>query len=431
LEHGVKLDDLKCSEELWKKSRLNPKVDPQTLPPPRTCSDIESLHPEVEHPSGLTRRERFNAWKFRYDLFHYGMQYFWQFIKDLGEPEAVEEIPVVKMRQAPARSMDINQSTVAGNLRAVPDLMKQGGVSDRKEEEKKSRDIWETNIVDIQKSVIIFFGDLGTFERVQSILLRRSLETPWRRYQYVVFAMGLFHLKMACADALWRIFINPKDARQDECSLIQFVALNRPKETIKISSNPRFRQMHKVILHNGLALRLDCWRVETEKRDVKWDCLDAFAKTKPSLETIEEISNHLAINYVGGADNDVFGLRGKPATERDCQKENTLLLLQYLLLYEEMSYAMNAGDIGRVETLFGAWIYLFRATGKHKYATQMIKFLTDVHFVYPEGLRRAIWYNMLVNPTGKPNVFRGVDWVVELLNLFTKVSKAVLLIVLV
>jgi len=108
-----------------------------------------------------------------------------------------------------------------------------------------------------------------------------------------------------------------------------------------------------------------------------------------------------------------------------------LLLLQYLLLYKEMSYAMNSGDIGRVETLFSAWIYLFRATGKHKHATQIIKFLTDVHFVYPEGLQRAIQYNMLVNPTGKPNAFHGVDWVVGLLNLFTRVSKAVLLILLV
>ena len=179
-------------------------------------------------------------------------------------------------------------------------------------------------------------------------------------------------------------------------------------------------------MHNGLALQLDCWQVETEKWDAKWDCLDAFSKSKPSLKTIEEISNYLAINYVGGADIDVFGLRGKQAAERDCQKENMLLLHQYLLLYEEMSYAMNAGDIGRIETLFDVWIYLFRAMGKHKYAAHMIKFLTAMHFVYPKGLC-TIRYNMLVNPTGKLNAFCGVDWVVELLNLFTKVSRMVLL----
>jgi hypothetical protein len=32
---------------------------------------------------------------------------------------------------------------------------------------------------------------------------------------------------------------------------------------------------------------------------------------------------------------------------------------------------------------------------------------------------------MLVNPTGKPGKFRGVDWVIELHNLYTKVRLPV------
>jgi len=67
LEHGVKTDDLKCSVELWEKSHLNPKIDPKSLPAPQTCKDLEELHPELNHSSGLTRRERFNAWQFRHD----------------------------------------------------------------------------------------------------------------------------------------------------------------------------------------------------------------------------------------------------------------------------------------------------------------------------------------------------------------------------
>ena len=30
--------------------------------------------------------------------------------------------------------------------------------------------------------------------------------------------------------------------------------------------------------------------------------------------------------------------------------------------------------------------------------------------------------NILINPTGRPGKFRAVDWVVEHLNLFTKVG---------
>lgn len=35
--------------------------------------------------------------------------------------------------------------------------------------------------------------------------------------------------------------------------------------------------------------------------------------------------------------------------------------------------------------------------------------------------RKAIRYNILVNPSGKPHQFRAVDWVLELINLYIKV----------
>ncbi|KAG2128117.1 hypothetical protein BD769DRAFT_1667673 [Suillus cothurnatus] len=51
----------------------------------------------------------------------------------------------------------------------------------------------------------------------------------------------------------------------------------------------------------------------------------------------------------------------------------------------------------------------------------MTDFLCNTHFNYPEGLRKAIRYHILVNPTGKKGKFQAVDWCIELNNLFTKV----------
>jgi hypothetical protein len=101
---------------------------------------------------------------------------------------------------------------------------------------------------------------------------------------------------------------------------------------------------------------------------------------------------------------------------------------------------MNTGDIGRVEASFLPWIYIFCATGKHKYASQVARFLKSLHEVYPPALRCvphvcSIWHahsrayshiirmNLLCNPTGKPNAFCAVDWMVERNNLYTKVSQ--------
>jgi hypothetical protein len=60
------------------------------------------------------------------------------------------------------------------------------------------------DIEDIWQFVVLFWGDLGMAERIMSILKWWSIEsTPWCYHQFMVFVMGLFHLKMACADALW------------------------------------------------------------------------------------------------------------------------------------------------------------------------------------------------------------------------------------
>jgi hypothetical protein len=64
LEHGVTIEDLRCLEELWKKSNLNLHAKVSDIPPIRTHEDLKSLHPEVDHPSGLTCHQRYIAWKF-------------------------------------------------------------------------------------------------------------------------------------------------------------------------------------------------------------------------------------------------------------------------------------------------------------------------------------------------------------------------------
>ncbi|KIJ92461.1 hypothetical protein K443DRAFT_53218, partial [Laccaria amethystina LaAM-08-1] len=257
--------------------------------------------------------------------------------------------------------------------------------------------------------VVIFFGDLATFEHVMGVLQCQSIErTPWHRFQFVIFVMGLFHLKMACADAIWRIFIEPKLLQEDTNSLMAHLALNHPWETGKIGTNPGFRRMHEVIVHDGLALRLNTWTTELQNRDLTTTSLHDYAETAPTQQQIKEISNRLARFYVAGGDVDIYALRSQSPQRRDTQNENVV-------------FALNQGDIGRVETLFPLWISIFQGTGKHKYSAHMIKFLMDVHFVYPDRLRKAVGHNVLVNPTGLPGKFRGVDWVEEsMINLYTK-----------
>lgn len=284
----------------------------------------------------------------------------------------------MKSQQVPTEGMDINQSTVQGNADALEELFRQGDVGDPDE---------RAGVTAVGNHVILVHGDLGTCERVESLQESRSAEaTPWRRLQHVVFVMGLFHLKMACADAIWKTFIKPKSAQEDPTSLMAYVTEIRPKETGKIGSKPGFRRMHEVIKHVGIASRIDCWREET-KKSTGHDSLEGWAAAKPTWDSIEALATKLATNYLPSKHLRVGTMRMQSPENRDEQWENTLLREHHFLLYEELSYALNAGDIGRVEACFMPWVFIFRGCGKHKYATQMMKFLHNVHRVYPPGLR--------------------------------------------
>ncbi|KAG2120928.1 uncharacterized protein F5147DRAFT_766804 [Suillus discolor] len=400
LQHGVTADDLKCSEELWRQSALNSHVPLSTLPPKRSWKDLLRIHPESKDNSTpqLSRRDQFNARMFLLDLCEHGPEYFRQFQSEIPKLDAVEEIPLVKTSITAARAMDINNSTVSGNIHAVVELLAQGGVHDPT----------DTNIPDNPNIS-------------QYIILIHVEATPWNRFQHVVFIPGLFHLKMACADAIWRTFLQPLAAREDETSLMRDVTQLQPKETGIYCSKPGFRQMHQLIGHAGICWRLDCWRVHVAGMDPSYTSLDAFAASKPDLEKLKSTANEIALNWV--ANHKLLRTRRKTREQRDMQYENALLLNKYFLLYEELSYSMNHRDIGRVETSIVAWIPILKATGKHKYATHMMNFLINTHFVFPAGLKHAVRYHILVNPTGKPMKWRAVDWCVELNNLFTKVKN--------
>ncbi|KAG2031718.1 hypothetical protein BDR03DRAFT_875370, partial [Suillus americanus] len=90
----------------------------------------------------------------------------------------IEQIPLLKTSITTTRSMDINNSTMSGNIHAVIKHFAQGGILDP--------DNMEFETPDILQHVILIHGDLGTGEKLQAAQLRRSIEsTAWDRFQHV------------------------------------------------------------------------------------------------------------------------------------------------------------------------------------------------------------------------------------------------------
>ncbi|PSS11000.1 hypothetical protein PHLCEN_2v3351 [Hermanssonia centrifuga] len=112
LSHIISPHNLRCSAELWKKLQLNDESDnlPEDLAPLPDWRNLLRIHPKHSEldSHGMSSRDRWNAWKFLHDLCHHGPEYFAQFRAILGEPEVIEEVPLVKTKLVPARAIDIN-----------------------------------------------------------------------------------------------------------------------------------------------------------------------------------------------------------------------------------------------------------------------------------------------------------------------------------
>ncbi|KAI0689731.1 hypothetical protein BC835DRAFT_1282304, partial [Cytidiella melzeri] len=157
LLHGVAAEDLRCSWYLWERSRLNIHAPRHLIPPKPTWIDLMRIHPNtlLVDENMMTVRDQFNAWKLLHNLCHYGPEDFRQYTTEIGEPEPIEKIPLVKTPILPLQATMDNNSQVAGNISALTHILSQVGVGDPR-----------VAHIDISKHVVLFYGDLGTGEKI-------------------------------------------------------------------------------------------------------------------------------------------------------------------------------------------------------------------------------------------------------------------------
>lgn len=397
LNHGVTANDLDCGDTLHEIF-----ANPVPIRMEQLEDHFSTYRQQDNH--GKASGDLFNEWKIRADLVQHGPEYFRKFGSDLGIPEELECIPVVKTTQIPMRAQAISPNTPATNGHVLEGILAQAHVGDSHDSNIilpasslpptssilsiQSTERPSKQFHDIGNKVLLFFGDLLTVQHLRSLMLQRIDESrPFRRLQFIVCVPGLFHFKMACADAIWRAFISPVNAKKGTNTLLSFVKQLRKNDVKKLTSKPDFRPMHEVIQHSGIVHRLDLWRIAVkEYTDSKALTLEDWATMEPSWEDVYALSEKIAVKHIFPLEMD----ESRNGSSRDKINENMRLFHQQCLLYEETIYAMDHGDIGRLEETFLPWIHFFAGCGKHKYAAEMTRYLENVHFRYPKPLRYVI-----------------------------------------
>ena len=208
--------------------------------------------------------------------------------------------------------------------------------------------------------------------------------SPRNRLQYVVFVMGLFHLKMACAETIWWVFLKDSKAQAmgKKTSFYSNFKILRPHDSSSLSTSFKFRLIHKAIRHIGTCRHLDCWWVVLERQGFSGP--QKFADTKPTWDIVKEVALEVAEEFIPDAKR-LHLMLGE--ADRDQELENNLTFNLYAGMYEEITYAMNHGDIGLVEMCLLQWVPLFEAVGKRKYAHQTLKLVYELNHVFPPRAR--------------------------------------------
>ena len=95
-----------------------------------------------------------------------------------------------------------------------------------------------------------------------------------------------------------------------------------------------------------------------------------------------------------------------------------------MLIHTDLYHSIKLQDVGRVCLAVYHLVFIFAATGKHKYASHMTRVLNNIAYVFPGPLREAFLTSWTINPSGKLLGGRGVDWLVELFNMYLKVRTS-------
>lgn len=408
LRPGVTKEDMRVSEELWKNSEFNPARLKENKP---VSLSHEALMVIAAEGACAAEDERsvdsLYAWHMRDMLLNGSIDTIPAGLKEkfrresLGEPLKRSSISDEKTTQKPMRTMNISVSSNSGNAAAMENMLQQGGATEE----------------DLKTHVQIVHGDLGTGEKLRSLQNSRMIEdTPQDRLQFVLFVVGWFHTRMAMADAIWRLWIEPDKPRAGHpthpLSIFHLCSLLRPREVGKISSGPGFRRTHNLIEHLLLATAADSWRLAVKaKHGVK------LSEWKPGWDEVEALSHVVVHDYVA---NSAYRPARRPTDSADMVEDQLRLFNRDALLYMATTRASRYGDIRRMEDLLAVWVYIWRQVGKHRYATHIARFLANLNGGWPPRLAEIIRHNWLVNLTGKADGFRGVDWVVERNNFMHK-----------
>ncbi|KAF8196897.1 hypothetical protein K438DRAFT_1906287 [Mycena galopus ATCC 62051] len=348
----------------------------------------------------------------------------WQADTDATLPVSAEKIEVHKTPIHPLPTMEIDESTIIGNIEVMEEIMRVLGI--------------KADDPEYAKYLQLTAGDQLSIARQRSILQARlGHESRPQSWRHIVPVPGLFHAKIADCHGVLETHLGKSTVRSPGSLGFHNTVLDRLP--ITLTSLPPFRTCRDLIMVSLYARVLHCLLLVSGKKSLEtcaesidsYSTLVSYAKeiytTYADAERVEELRER-RIPEERKRDAEVKAAKkaksAEPAASHipkgDMVLENAILFLRDALLTREFSDAIKIGDSGRVVLVLRAWTFCYRGSGRSKYAHEMLHLMHNLTCVWTRELRYIILQNWLANPQGKFNCFVELDLVQEHLNFWIK-----------
>src|SRR5260370_24988123 len=144
--------------------------DSRNLLPPMTSADVLLSH------SAIQKLVDHCQWHIKAILIE---EYFPNFRSMLGNPPSTFLLDAEKTSYLTVEAMYAKASTIDGNIEALTSLLQQSGIVDE---------------ATFKKHMILVHGDLGSLEKIETILHSQCIEEDIMEYMHYLLLMpGLFH----------------------------------------------------------------------------------------------------------------------------------------------------------------------------------------------------------------------------------------------
>ncbi|KAJ7753253.1 hypothetical protein B0H16DRAFT_1723284 [Mycena metata] len=354
----------------------------------------------------------------------------WQKDLDTSQPASEDVIEVHKTTLHPLPAMEIDESSITGNVEVIEEIMRVLG--------------FRRDDPDYGKYVQILGGDQLTIARQRSILnVRLGHESGAHSWRHIVLMPGLFHAKIADCHGLLETHFGKPSAGARSPGSLGFHNTVLDRLPITLTSLPPFRTCRDLIMVSLYARVLHCLLLVSGHNSLddyaasvtSWDVVVGHAQkihqTYTDVDRVQELRER-RIPEERQRDADAKAAKkGQPTPPEskshlphvkkgDMVFENAILFMRDALLTREFADAIKSGDSGRIVIILRLWAFSYRGSGRTKYAHEMLHVLHNILCVWTSELRSIILQNWIANPQGKRNGFVEIDLVQEHLNFWIK-----------